>query len=200
MHRTASPTTAGTASPGLRRDLAAGDPDALERCYRTLFPMVAGYLRRYVPDQDAEDLAQVVFTEVWRSRERYDPDRSLEGWTLGIAHKRAIDHLRWRGRHPAVPVADVHEPVAGLLPAGTADAGRGGDLATEVSWSLEVGRALEALPAPQRRAIELAYFEDLTQREIADRLDVPLGTIKARMARGMRRLGELLGAGGRGPA
>jgi RNA polymerase sigma-70 factor (ECF subfamily) len=162
--------------------------------------MVAGYLRRYVPDEDAEDLAQVVFTEVWRSRERYDPDRSLEGWTLGIAHKRAIDHLRWRGRHPAVPVADVREPVAGFLPAGTAGAGGGGDLASEVSWSLEVGRALEALPAPQRRAIELAYFEDLTQREIADRLGVPLGTIKARMARGMRRLGELLGAGGRGPA
>jgi RNA polymerase sigma-70 factor (ECF subfamily) len=140
----------------------------------------------------------VVFTEVWRSRERYDPDRSLEGWTLGIAHKRAVDHLRWRGRHPAVPVADVHEPVAGLLPPGRVDAGGGGDLASQVSSSLEVGRALEALPTPQRQAIELAYFEDLTQREIADRLDVPIGTIKARMARGMRRLGELLGGRGRG--
>ena len=163
--------------------------------------MVAGYLRRYVPAQDVEDLAQVVFTEVWRWRDRYDPDRSLEGWTLGIAHKRAIDHLRWRGRHPAVPVEDVSEPMAGgSLLGGAADTGGGGDLASRLSWSLEVERALEALPAPQRRAIELAYLEDLTQREIADRLDVPIGTIKARMARGMRRLGELLGAGARGPA
>jgi DNA-directed RNA polymerase specialized sigma24 family protein len=100
-----------------------------------------------------------------------------------------------------VPVEDVAEQMAGgSLLGGAADTGGGGDFASRLSWSLEVERALEALPAPQRRAIELAYFEDLTQREIADRLDVPIGTIKARMARGMRRLGELLGAGARGPA
>jgi RNA polymerase sigma-70 factor (ECF subfamily) len=196
----ASRAAPGAASSGLGRDLAAGSPGALEECYRTLFPVVAGYLRRYVPADDVEDIVQMVFTEVWRSRERYDPDRSLEGWTLGIAHKRAVDHLRWRGRHPAVPLEDPHGPTAGRALPGEIDAGGDDELASRVSWSLEVGRALESLPPPQRRAIELAYFGDLTQREIADHLDVPIGTVKARMARGMRRLAELLGDRSRRPA
>src|ERR1700710_2663918 len=76
--------------------LNAGDPAALEDAYRSLGPLVMSYLGRYVPQPDVEDVMQRVFYEVWRSHARFDPTMSLRGWVLGIARKRAIDHLRRR--------------------------------------------------------------------------------------------------------
>lgn len=175
-----------TVSLTLRKSLAAGEPTALEQCYLALSPLVRNYLRRYVPNDEVEDITQIVFLEVWRFQRRYDPRRSLEGWTLGIARKRAIDHLRTRPRTP-VPLEQVQEP--------SIQDGRDAD--ARLGSSAEVRQALAALPAPQREAIELAYFADLTQRQIADRLKVPIGTVKARMARGMHRLAVLLRSAGR---
>src|SRR5207344_2183626 len=71
-----------------------GEAGAIEEVYLALGPMVLGYLRRLVPPDDTEDVLQRVFYEVWRNRDRFDPTRSLEAWVLGIARKRAIDHLR----------------------------------------------------------------------------------------------------------
>ncbi|HZC98884.1 MAG TPA: sigma-70 family RNA polymerase sigma factor [Actinomycetes bacterium] len=181
----------GTSSSTLRKSLAAGEPGALEQCYLALGPLVRSYLRRYVPNDEVEDITQIVFLEVWRFQRRYDPRRSLEGWMLGIARKRAIDHLRARPQMP-VPLELVAEPRIE----------DGDETAARLARSLEVRRALVALPAQQREAIELAYFADLTQRQIADRLKVPIGTVKARMARGMHRLASLLDqpvADGNGP-
>ncbi|WP_248964293.1 RNA polymerase sigma factor [Sphaerisporangium perillae] len=161
--------------------LAAGDDAALAECYRTHAALVAAYLHRLVPPQDVEDVRQVVFSEVWRSRHRYDPARSLEGWLLGIARNRAIDHLRARAL-TTVPLESICEPVDG----------DGRDTADMLGSRDQVQRALAVLPEPQREAIELAYYGDLTQREIAERLHVPLGTVKARTARGLRRLSSLL--------
>src|SRR3954451_19721012 len=76
--------------------LNRGEPAALEDAYRSLGPLVMSYLSRYVPQPDVEDVLQRVFYEVWRVHERYDPGQSLRGWVLGIARKRAIDHLRKR--------------------------------------------------------------------------------------------------------
>lgn len=160
---------------------ADGDDAALAECYRTHASLVASYLRRFVPPQDVEDVRQVVFCEVWRSRHRYDPGRSLEGWLLGIARKRAIDHLRTRTL-ATVPLESVPEP-------GDED---GRELAEIIGRRDQIKRALAALPESQREAIELAYYGELTQREIADRLDVPLGTVKARTARGLHRLSTVL--------
>jgi RNA polymerase sigma factor (sigma-70 family) len=171
----------GSAAASLRRELAAGEPAALEACYLELAPLVRDYLRRLVPSDEIDDVTQVVFLELWRHQRRYDPHRSLEAWTLGIARKRAIDHLRARPR-PVLPLEQVEEPRAG----------DGREFASQLAWSIELRTALAALPAPQRQAIELAYFADLSQRQIAERLQVPLGTVKARMARGMRRLAVLL--------
>jgi DNA-directed RNA polymerase specialized sigma24 family protein len=162
------------ASWDLRARLAAGEEGAIEECYAVLGPMVLGYLRRFVPRDEAEDVLQRVFYEVWKNRDRYDPARSLEAWVLGIARKRAIDQLR--RRHAAiVPIEELRD-IAG-------DDGR------------ELG-AMERLPAEQREVLTLAYFGDLTQTEIADRLGVPLGTVKARAFRGLRRLADLLGTAG----
>lgn len=161
--------------------LHQGRPEALEECYRTLGPLVASYLTRYVPHADVDDVMQRVFYEVWRVHDRYDPSLPLRGWVLGIARKRAIDHLRKR-RDVVVPIEAMREI--------TGDDGR--ELAERYVWADEVRAALALLPEVQRDVIELAYFEGYTQSEIADALDVPLGTVKTRTSRGLQRLAGLL--------
>ena len=161
--------------------LAGAQDDSFGDCYAELGPILRRYLRGRVPDADIDDVVQVVFVEVWRFRSRYDPTRSLEAWVLTIARRRAIDHLRSR-RRETVPLEDVSS-VAGP---------DGRDIASQVERTRDMQVALARLPDLQREAIEMAYYADLTQREIAERLDVPLGTIKARTARGLRRLGALI--------
>ena len=161
--------------------LVRGQPDAIEDCYRTLGPLVASYLSRYVPQPDIDDVMQRVFYEVWRVHERYDPSLSLRGWVLGIARKRAIDHLRKR-RDVVVDMDSMRE-ISG-------DDGR--ETAERFGWADEVRTALDMLPDGQREAIELAYFGGYTQVEIAAALDIPLGTVKTRTSRGLQRLAGLL--------
>jgi RNA polymerase sigma factor (sigma-70 family) len=159
---------------------AVGDDAAVAACCDSLTPLLRRYLSRLVSIDDVDDVAQVVLIELWRHRGRFDPARSLEAWVLGIARKRAIDHLR-ANRRITVPFDE--ETMR-----------QRGDGTDRIDGAHDVRLALRALPGAQREAIALAYFGDLTQREIAERLDVPVGTIKARTARGLRRLGELLAA------
>jgi RNA polymerase sigma factor (sigma-70 family) len=173
------------ASSNLGARLAAGEEGAINECYSALGPMVLGYLRRFVSRDEAEDVLQRVFYEVWRNRDRYDPARSLEAWVLGIARKRAIDQLRRRHAN-VVPLEELRD-IAG-------DDGR--ELAERYARATEVRAALERLPAEQREVLTLAYFGDLTQTQVAERLGVPLGTVKARTFRGLRRLADILGAAG----
>ena len=172
-------------SSDLRARLAAGEEGAVEEVYAALGPMVLGYLRRFVPRDEAEDVLQRVFYELWRNQDRYDPARSLEAWVLGIARKRAIDQLR-RRHATVVPIEELRD-IAG-------DDGR--ELAERYVRANEVRGALERLSVEQREVLTLAYFGDLTQTEISDRLGVPLGTVKARTFRGLRRLADLLGTTG----
>jgi len=161
----------------LPKRMVDGEEQALEECYRFYGSMVRSYLRRFVGEEEADDLLQVVFLEVWRSRERIDPSRPLEAWLFGIARKRAIDHLR-RRRHDVVYADSVRELV-----------GEDGAVFVEkLAWSAEIQVALARLSTEQREAISLSYFGGLSQREISAHLGVPLGTVKARMARGMRQL------------
>ncbi len=161
--------------------LNQGDPAALEDAYRTLGPLVMSYLSRYVPQNDIEDVMQRVFYELWRVHERYDPGQPLRAWVLGIARKRAIDHLRKR-RDVVVPLDSMREI--------TGEDGR--EVAERLVWADEVRTSLDKLPDPQRQVIELAYFDGYTQSEIAVALDIPLGTVKTRTARGMQRMAGLL--------
>ena len=163
-------------SPARRRP-ARGDRGDLCRLGAT----VRSYLQHLVGHDDADDILQRVFYEVWRHNTRYDPSRSLTAWVLGIARKRAIDHLR-RRRNLAVALNDLDD-VAG-------DDGR--ELAERYARAHEVRAALTRLPDEQREVLVLAYFGRFTQPEIAAHLDVPLGTVKARACRGLRRLAEFL--------
>jgi RNA polymerase sigma factor (sigma-70 family) len=161
--------------------LTTGEPAALEECYRTLGPLVTNYLTRYVPRSDIEDVVQRVFYEVWRSRERFNPELSLRAWVLGIARKRAIDHLR--RRHDTVVSMDSLREIAG-------DDGR--EITERYDWADEVRNALALLPAAQQEVIAMAYYGGYTQTEIASRLDIALGTVKTRTSRGLQRLAALL--------
>lgn len=161
--------------------LAAGDDAALEECYAEYGQVVLAYLRRYVGPDEAEDVLQRTFLDVWRSADRYDPGRPFAGWLFTIAHRRAVDTLR--ARKPAVISVDLLREIVGT---------DGREMAESYAWSAHIRQALRTLPDVQREALELTYFEDLTQSQIARRLDVPLGTVKARVARGSRALALLL--------
>lgn len=153
----------------------ATDESAVEQVYVLLAPTVLAYLRRLVPLPDAEDVLQRTFLDVWRSRAQYDPARSLTGWIMGIAKHRAMDHLR--ARKPDDPVAMLPE---------SRHAGDGDDLAERFARSLEVRAALARLSPEQRQVLVLAYFEDLSLPQVAEWVGAPLGTVKARAARGLR--------------
>jgi RNA polymerase sigma factor (sigma-70 family) len=157
--------------------MADGDEKALEECYRLYGSVVRSYLRHFVGEKETDDLLQVVFLELWQSRERIDPSRPLGAWLFGIARKRAIDHLR-RRRHDVVAVDSVRELVGE----------DGAVFVDKLAWSAEIQVALARLSPQQREAISLSYFSGLSQSEISKHLGIPLGTVKARMARGMRQL------------
>jgi RNA polymerase sigma factor (sigma-70 family) len=169
------------ASSNLGARLAVDRQGAIGEIYAALGTTVLSYLQRLVGRDDAEDVLQSVFYEVWRHNGRYDPSRSLAGWVLGIARNRAIDHLR-RQRTTAVAL----EALADI----SGEDGR--ELAERYARSQEVRSALIRLPVEQREVLVLAYFGGYTQSEISRRLGLPLGTVKARAFRGLRRLATLL--------
>jgi RNA polymerase sigma-70 factor (ECF subfamily) len=164
--------------------LARGDESALEDAYSLYSRSLLSFLRRYVGADEAEDVLQRTFLDVWRSAHRYDPEQRFTTWLFMLAHRRAVDALRAH-RHQVVDV-DLLRDLVGEDGRETVD--RYADAA-------DVRSAVGRLPDHEREVIELAYFGDLTQREISSVLDVPLGTVKARAARGTRRLGRLVAGG-----
>ena len=173
------------ASPAatLGERLARQDERALDDAYAAYGPAVLAYARRYVGPDDAEDVVQRTFLDVWRSAGRYDRRQRFTSWLFTIAHHRAVDVLRSR-RHVPVDLDAVRE-MRGEDGRETLE--RYAD-AADVRW------AMTRLPEHERRVVELAYFHELTQREIADHLGLALGTVKAQASRGTRRLGDILRA------
>src|SRR4051794_15175060 len=166
---------------GLR--LARQEEHALEDAYSAYAPMVLCYVSRYVGHDEAEDVLQRTFLDAWRYAGRYDPSQRFTGWLFTIAHRRAVDALRAR-RHQVVDVESLREL--------SGEDGR--ETVNRFADAADVRAAVAQLPDHERVVVELAYFGELSQREIADRLDIPLGTVKARASRGTRRLGEIIRA------
>ncbi|MFC4784569.1 RNA polymerase sigma factor [Nocardioides sp. MAHUQ-72] len=164
---------------GLR--LARRDESALEEAYAAYGGSLLAYLRRYVGPDEAEDVLQRTFLDVWRHAGRYQPSQRFSTWLFTIAHRRAVDALRAR-RHQVVDVEAARDLVG--------EDGR--ETAERFAEAADVRAALSRLPEHERQALELTYYAGLTQREIADRLDVPIGTVKARASRATRRLGALM--------
>ena len=173
--------------------LAAGDGDAAARLYDRHARAVYSLVLRIVNDEgDAEDVVQEVFAQAWRQAARYDASRGAVGaWLLMMARSRAIDKLRSVRARPGSRSAD--DPAAiDDMPAPHRDVPTA---IIDAENARLVQRALADLPLLQRLVIELAYFEGLTQREIADRLEQPLGTIKSRLRLGLLRLRDALAEG-----
>jgi RNA polymerase sigma-70 factor, ECF subfamily len=176
-------------SSALIAAIAAGDRDAFGRFYDLTAPMAFGLIRRVLRDPEAAaEVLQEVFWQVWQDAPRYDPARGTpEAWLVMRAKTRAIDRLRSIRRRDRTFVAPVDESVAR----------RREDPAPNPAVVAEdrglIQTALAQLPEPQRRVIELAFFEGLTHSEIATRLGEPLGTVKTRARLGLDRLRGVLG-------
>ncbi len=176
---------------------ATGDARALEMLYERYSGVVFSFALRLVADRQlAEEVLQEVFFRAWQQGGAYSAQRgTFVTWLLSITHNLAIDEIRKRKRRPQK--ADSEEPETIL--AAVADTSAGADVEGEVwlgSLRTTVAEALKELPQAQRQAIELAYFQGLTQREIAETLGEPLGTIKTRMRLGLQKLREALGSSG----
>lgn len=160
------------------------DPAVLRAAFDACGGAVYGYGRRLLPsNEDAEDLVQQVFVTAWRQRDRYDPARaSLLSWLLGIARHKAIDRLRKLERDRRLVVEEA------------GDTGRSdpSDETTRTADRLLVAEALSWLRPEQQQVLELAFYDDLTQRQIADKLAMPLGTVKSHARRGLQRLRRFL--------
>ncbi len=169
-----------------------GDQDALVMLYERYSRAVYSFSLRIVGDaQVAEEILQEVFVRAWQQGGSFQSARgSLITWLLSITHNLSIDEVRRRKRRPQKAESEEPESILATLP------DEGLDVEEEVwlsSLRVSIQDALQQLPAAQREAIELAYFQGLTQREIADTLGEPLGTIKTRMRLGMLKLREQLG-------
>jgi RNA polymerase sigma factor (sigma-70 family) len=175
----------GVVQDSLMQRLVAGDQTALgevydeygRRCYALAF--------RLIGDTGlAEDAVQEALLALWRTPERFDPARgSLATFLLTLTHRRAVDVLRRESlqRRGRVSTDDA----LAELPSGD----RGTDEQAEVALQgAEVRKALNELPAPQREALLLAYFQGYTQREISSITGAPLGTVKTRMLAGVRTM------------
>jgi RNA polymerase sigma-70 factor, ECF subfamily len=174
--------------------MAAGEDAALGDLYDRYGKMVYALALAIVREPaDAEEVVVDAFGQAWRQAGSFDATRgSVAAWLATIARSRALDTIRARGRR-----VRAHERAALLSDEGlAAPITAAGDPARGVERTEArrlVSQALAALPGPQRAAIELAYFEGLSQSEIAERLAEPLGTVKTRIRSGMEKLRGLLG-------
>lgn len=172
--------------------IAAGDQSALAAFYEGTAAQAFGLALRIVGNRAAaEDVLEEVYVQAWRQADRYAPDRgSPLAWLMMITRTRSLDHVRARKADPVKGVA-ISEALD--VPA---DAPSPEDASAHAEWHGPLHEALDALPAEQREVIDLAYFEGLSHSEIAERLDVPVGTVKTRMRLGMSKVRETLVAFG----
>lgn len=174
--------------------IGRGDQTAFDALYDRLSgPLYSLALRMLGDAADAQEALQDVFLQIWSRAKTYDPQQSsVFSWTVLMTRSRVIDRLRARGRRlrVLVPSTDVEEDSTEAADASTAES-----VADTTDKNDEAGRVrsiLNNLPSEQREAIELAFFTDLTHHEIAARLGQPLGTVKARIRRGLLKLRERL--------
>jgi RNA polymerase sigma-70 factor (ECF subfamily) len=173
--------------------IGAGDDAALAAVYDGHAALVFGLARRVTRDEQlARDITQEVFAYLWEFPTRVDLARgSLRAYLAVVTHRRAVDEVRRserRARTEAALAADT---------AGAATEGPEGGVvdAAARSWGkVRLAAGLAALPADQRTAVELAYYDGLTYKQVAERLDIPEGTAKSRLRLAMARLRASLDA------
>jgi RNA polymerase sigma-70 factor (ECF subfamily) len=169
--------------------VASSDDAALGELYDRFGGVAYGLALRILRDESlAQDAVQEAFLGVWRTADRFLAERaSARTWVLTLVHRRAVDLVRREDRRRGEPLEGAPEPAAGE----TVE-----EQATVRFQRRVVQEALQQLTPEQREALELGYYGGLTQSELAERLDQPLGTVKSRMFTGLSRLRELLAQAG----
>ena len=177
----------------LLRRIGDGDEEAFRALYRRYGGAAFGLAVRIVKqDFLAEEIVQETFLALWRGAGAYDPTRgSVRTWLLSSIHHRAVDGVRREEAHQRRAERVTRETLPGP------------DVADEVAESLDLGqdrkevrRALRTLPAQQREVLQLMYYGALTQTQVAERLGLPLGTVKSRCLLAMRKLRTALSGTG----
>lgn len=170
----------------LIRRVAEGDPDALEALYDRHTPLLYPVALRIVRiAADAEDVLQQSWIKAWDRAADYDPTRgTVIGWLLSIVRSRALDLYRSR--------ATRRKAEGALEPSAVPDAPDPSAGAEQVQRNQRVRLAMQRLDPHFRQVLESAYFDGLTQTQIAERLEAPLGTVKTWTRRGLMKLKELL--------
>ena len=176
----------GRPARGVAKALQRRDRAVLEGIYNDYAPTVLGYLINTLGDRGAaEDVHQQVFLEVWQRASSYDPQRaSILTWIMTIARSRAIDELRRRVPEPQDPGEHTR---LGLTE--DDDPERSPDALVE-RW--RVAHLLSRLRAEESELLRMRFYEGLSQAEIAERTEIPLGTVKMRMVGALRRLRDLI--------
>lgn len=186
-------TVTGRDDMSLVQAMARGDESAAAQLYDRHGAVMYGLALRMVSEPaDAEEVVLDAFAQAWRDAIRFDDERgSVLGWLTTIVRTRALDAIRARGRRAKmVESASVRLDEPAAMSAGTPSPDRAVE---ESERAGAVSSALQSLPEPQRRAIELAFFDGLTHQEVAERLREPLGTVKTRIRLGMLKLRDMLG-------
>ncbi|MDQ6656048.1 MAG: sigma-70 family RNA polymerase sigma factor [Verrucomicrobiota bacterium] len=177
----------------LMRRAAAGDEAAFASFYRRMAPGLFSMIYQILQDQkECEDVMQEAFVQMWKKSSTYDPGRSgLFTWAVMISRNKAIDRIRSRQRRArTVEAAAVEMSIVPLESAESADA-----LLEQSDERRRMRAALSELPEAQREAIKLAFFAGMTQLEISSKLGAPLGTVKARIRRGLLALRDTMRGG-----
>ena len=177
---------AAQADAELLARVASGDRDAFAALYdRFSKPLFSFALRIVGNPADAEDVLQEVFVQLWEKAGQFDPSQGKPfTWSVTMTRNKAIDRLRSsQRRNRLVEEATLADPASDVVETGKAI---GTDEATRIRT------AVNTLPADQRQAIEMAFFGGLTHHQIAEKIREPLGTIKARIRRGMLKLRDTL--------
>jgi RNA polymerase sigma factor (sigma-70 family) len=179
------PSPAAQAERFLGQRLRAGDESALSEVYDHFGAFVFGLALRVIGDRTAaEDVAQDVFVGLWERPERFDADRgSMRAYLGTLTHRRSVDLIRREEARRRREDKTAAEPV---------EARRADDDALAGVASAEVRTAVASLPTAQREAVELAYFEGHTYRQVAQALGIPEGTAKSRLRLALARVAELV--------
>jgi RNA polymerase sigma factor (sigma-70 family) len=163
-----------------------GDPEAVRAVYREYGRLVYAVAYKALGDRDlTEEATQQTFVRAWQAAHTFDPTRELGPWLATIARRTAIDVFRRESRRQHVPIEDVAPSDRSVvtLPVGIDE--------SFAIW--EVRRAVAELPEEERRLVALQHLEGLTHVEIAERLGIPIGTVKSRSFRAHRHLAAALG-------
>ncbi|MDE0235115.1 MAG: sigma-70 family RNA polymerase sigma factor [bacterium] len=161
----------------VEKAFARGEEQALKAAYLQHGKLVYTYCRRALDETRSMDVTQEVFISAWRNRHRFDPARgTLISWLVAITKNRIIDNLRAERRHS--DRRDIRDP-AELVAR---------DQIEVIAEKLMVADALRSLPDRARRVVTLHYFDDLTHRQIAERMSMPLGTVKSDIRRSLIQL------------